>query len=512
MINSKNYYERIKDIDVSALPDKFKEGHDVVNFVTGDGKSWQVYDEDKDTRATIDVYFKQLDEYLSKRAKTPETKEKAAPKAKPERKTIAQVFKEKDKGGQKVSSHHVEMKKKDTVELVERIPEELRFIKRYINLNGKSKTKDQILSFVNSLQKAIVEKRIRKTSAYADQIEQIQDVLIKTYYKMKNKARFEVDETSLTYFKFLVQSEQLIASVPFIKRYIGLNEKESVKGKAALLLKQIENAEDKKKLTRNDPYWKFLLRIKKNLQAFISDRTKKTLFIEKNELNGLEGVLGCACQSLNGIDDVEDEENIDTIEQGEDEPRIMNSMDFANVKFITIGLKGKWYDLIGDPTPGFTAMVFGKPKMGKSYLCVEFAGYLARHHGKVLYVAKEEGLDATLQLKTKDKDVAHPNLTISDGLPKDLSPYDYIFLDSVTKLRLSPSDLEQLEKENPGKSFIYIFQTTKTGNFKGANAFQHEVDIVIEVPEKGVAIQNGRFNQGGQIGVFKNDLPNKIAA
>jgi hypothetical protein len=39
---------------------------------------------------------------------------------------------------------------------------------------------------------------------------------------------------------------------------------------------------------------------------------------------------------------------------------------------------GKWKELIGDPSVGFTAMVFGKPKMGKSYLCIEFAGYLAR--------------------------------------------------------------------------------------------------------------------------------------
>ncbi|MBK6936994.1 MAG: hypothetical protein IPH18_09045 [Chitinophagaceae bacterium] len=60
----------------------------------------------------------------------------------------------------------------------------------------------------------------------------------------------------------------------------------------------------------------------------------------------------------------------------------MNSMDFANMQFETIGLKGKWYDLIGDPSSNFTAMVFGKPKMGKSYLCIDFAGYLARNHGR----------------------------------------------------------------------------------------------------------------------------------
>ncbi len=77
-------------------------------------------------------------------------------------------------------------------------------------------------------------------------------------------------------------------------------------------------------------------------------------------------------------------------DEDEDEPsrpvnQIMNSVDFAKMQFDSIGFKRKWLDFIGDPAQGFTAMVFGKPKMGKSYLCIDFAGYLARNHGKVLY-------------------------------------------------------------------------------------------------------------------------------
>ena len=79
--------------------------------------------------------------------------------------------------------------------------------------------------------------------------------------------------------------------------------------------------------------------------------------------------------------------------------------------------------------------------MGKSYLCIDFAGYLARNHGKVLYVAKEEGLDYTLQQKLNDKDVGHPNLYVSSVLPESLSAYNFIFIDSVNKLGLSPEDL-----------------------------------------------------------------------
>ncbi len=89
-------------------------------------------------------------------------------------------------------------------------------------------------------------------------------------------------------------------------------------------------------------------------------------------------------------------------------------------------------------------------------------------------------------------------------LPDSLAAYDYIFLDSVNKLGLSPDDLTRLKAMNPTKSFIFVFQSTKDGNFRGANSFQHDVDVVIEVPEKGKAVQFGRFNQGGEIAIFDN--------
>jgi predicted ATP-dependent serine protease len=180
----------------------------------------------------------------------------------------------------------------------------------------------------------------------------------------------------------------------------------------------------------------------------------------------------------------------------------MSSTDIVNLSFDKLGFKGKWLNLIGDPSSGFTAMIFGKPKMGKSYLAVDFAGYLARNHGTVLYVAREEGIDDTLQQKLKDKNVAHPDLYVSDYLPTDLSKYDFVFLDSVNKLMLSPEDLEKLKHNYPETSFVYIFQSTKMGNFRGGNEFQHDVDVVIEVPEKGIATQYGRFNQGGEINIF----------
>ena len=62
--------------------------------------------------------------------------------------------------------------------------------------------------------------------------------------------------------------------------------------------------------------------------------------------------------------------------------------------------------------------------------------------------------------------------------------------------------MNRLKALNPTKSFVFIFQTTKQGNFRGENSFQHDVDVVLEVPEKGKAVQMGRFNQGGEMEIF----------
>jgi len=79
---------------------------------------------------------------------------------------------------------------------------------------------------------------------------------------------------------------------------------------------------------------------------------------------------------------------------------------------------------------------------------------------------KEEGLDMTLQKKLNDKNVAHPNLFVSAILPASLAAYDFIFLDSINRLGLQPEDLNRLRVQNPSKSFIFIFQSTKNATFE----------------------------------------------
>lgn len=493
MINPENYLSKIGSVQINSMPMPLQKGHEFLMKATADGTDWNTYHNSTAIRKTIQLYFERLADFIATDKKLDRANKIKANKKQSDKEIMQEAMHRQgliDDNGKpikKASQKPKKEKPKDQIIWVEKMPEELRFIKRYVNLDGKTKTKEEILRFINSLQKAIVEKRIRKTSPYADQIKYVQEKLIEVYNSMKAKIKLELKPETFEELKKLTGGEKVMASIGFIKRYIVMNEKPGMKEKAKALLQQINRSIEKGKITDNDPYIVEIHELKKNLKAFTTDKTVKTLEIEQATLNGLEGILGCACQSLNGL-------------QGK--PGIMNSMDFANMEFDTLGFSGKWLELIGDPSSNFTAMVYGKPKMGKSYLCVYFAGYLARNHGKVLYVAKEEGLDMTLQKKLNDKAVAHPNLFVSSYLPATVKDYDFIFLDSVNRLGLQPEDLNKLKNQNPSKSFIFIFQSTKDGNFRGANSFQHDVDVVIEVPEKGKAVQMGRFNQGGELEIF----------
>jgi hypothetical protein len=478
MINQNNYTEQIHKIDYNALPESLQKGYDFVKKCTTNYTVWDVYNSSDKIRAVIDLYFSKVAAYLPKEKSG---KADVAPKEKPTVKKEKAVVEKVAKPKQATTT--------ETIHFAERLGEEIKMIKRFVNMNDKQKTQEDVLRFINTLQKAIVEKKVRKTSEYAKHIEFIQDDLIKVYGRMGSKTLYLIPSNKLAELEKIVGIEKVYPSMLYLKKYLNIIGKTGMKQKATELLAQLQKAVAKNKITKDDKYAQQLQEIFVTLKTFIDNPTHKTIEIDEQALSGLQGVVdGCNCENLNGLDYAK--------------PTVMNSMDFANMQFETIGLKGKWFNLIGDPSPNFSTMVFGKPKMGKSYLCIDFAGYLARHHGNVLYVAKEEGLDFTLQKKLNDKDVKHPNLFVASELLNNLNPYQYIFLDSVNKLGLSADDLTALKKRYPHKSFIFIFQTTKDGNFRGANSFQHDVDVVIEVPEKGKAVQMGRFNQGGEIGVW----------
>ncbi len=374
---------------------------------------------------------------------------------------------------------------------VEALSDELKFIQRYINLNGKVKTQNQIRLFINALQKSIRQKRIRKTSKFANEIQVIQKSLIELFENFKSashKALVKVPEKRLRDFKEILRKIEELESIKLIQSYINIQGKLIQVSKAKNLLNRIEKAINSGRIHKGEKQFDTLERVKKTLKSFINDKRIGKVF------------LPVLSQNLSGL--VTQNSSLSVIPKDQ----VMNSMDIMALKFDTLNFKGKWKDFIGNPSPGFTTMIFGRPKMGKSFLSIDFASYLAKNHGRVLYIAAEEQISAILQDKLRQQNAAHPNLDTVGSLPSNLSDYDFVFIDSVNHYNLTVEDLRLLKEQYPSTSFIYIFQTTKSGLFRGSNEFQHDVDVVIEIPEKGIAVQYGRFNAGSEMKIFKNRI------
>ena len=332
----------------------------------------------------------------------------------------------------------------------------------------------------------VVERRIGKVSPYAEEVETMQQQLISCYEKMGDMAEIKIDSKNLKRYLEIAHSQEGMLSVVLLKAYIALNGKRDVKDKADRLFKRIKKSVDQGKITKSDKYADKLNEAYQTLKSYI-DGDSLMLNINKAQLNGLMGILGedlFQKKSLNGHE--------------EDNGMIVSSGELLAMDFQTIGLQGKYKQLIGDPSVGFTAMVYGLPKSGKSTMCLDFANYLASHHGKVLYCAIEEGFGYTLKEKIERLKAHHSNLYITDGVPENLNDFQFVFIDSVSKAGMDVNAIDQLRKMHPDTSFIFIYHTTKEGNFKGVNEHAHEVDVIVQV-DKGKATSTGRFNAGGSM-------------
>lgn len=482
MLNTNNYFSKAASIDWDNLPEALAKGHKLVEGASQN--NWAAYNSNENIKRVVDAFFQKLSDYLDNNPSKPIQKSMPANVAKMEPKPVPPP---KPAPTQKKSTEKKSAVAKEEYESedVEHIDIEVQFIKRYAAMHGKVKSQTQVLTLLHSLQKAIVERKIRKDSPYAKEIEMMQNQLITCYEKMGDMAEIKIDSKNLKRYLEIAHSQEGMLSVVLLKAYIALNGKRDVKDKADRLFKRIKKSVDQGKITKFDKYADKLNEAYQTLKSYV-DGDSVMLNINKAQLNGLMGILGENLfgqkKSLNGHE--------------EDNGMIVSSGELLAMDFQTIGLQGKYRELIGDPSVGFTAMVYGLPKSGKSTMCLDFANYLASHHGKVLYCAIEEGFGYTLKEKIDRLKAHHSNLYITDRVPENLPDFQFVFIDSVSKAGMDVNAIDQLSKMHPDTSFIFIYHTTKEGNFKGVNEHAHEVDVIIQV-EKGKASSTGRFSAGG---------------
>ena len=457
-----NYKDYLRD---DEMREKVRETFDLIEF----------YGEDDDITQAVDAICGMVNKFIAKNAPTTP---KQPQKTEPNKIIIATVPKPKKEKTPKTPKSKKEPKQKAPKQIKKEdnnISTSVKIIKRFALLNGKTytgKVKEKAIMILHALQKAILAHDIRKTDPYATEIEKIQDNLLTL---INNRASGQVIKIAdIDHLREIGNSYVVSPIVRLLQSYVRLVGKDGVKTQAKKLLEQF-NAVNKGSYTQqaNDAI--------ESLQRYIDDKT--TVVTASQEM--LEGLYG-----LCGID----------------APQIrahsMSAAELGSTFFKTIKLEGMWRKLIGRPTRPYRLMIYGKPGSGKSTLALQYAGYLAEDlNEKVLYVAAEEGLSYTMKEKLSRLKITSKNLQIVDALPKDISKYDTVFIDSVNH---AGYEAEQLRKLNKNVSFVFVFQTTKDGNFRGSQEYLHDVDTCIKVEGMNAYTEKNRFGApaDGAIGVL----------
>lgn len=521
MIDQSNYNTIIYEFGIENLDPALKAQHD--NYLS----IQEFYHDDDEIRQTIDLYFSKLEKFINKfkQADTEKidkeqpnksgTREKATRHAEPKPKRTNTRTRDKRplRKGTRTKQKASNTKKVK----VEHLREEIKFIRRYVGLHHKVKPPSSLLTFIKSLQRAIVQKLIRKTSPYASEIRMIQNRLIAVYNNAKGDLKFTINEKDLNRLVAIAGGEEVYPSINIIKRYIGLQGKELDNRRLELFNKQITNALDKKRIQADDPYYDKVKAIHNTLKKLRADTIVQ---IGKAELNGLEGIVkACGCGKGLGkiyntggrkLRSCKKRTYTDSINRGACSHNkglggVLTAEEMATRQLDLLGFFSVWLALFGSPAKNFTMMIHGEPHGGKTILLLKFAQFLAENFGDVLYVSSEEFASPTMTNKVNEFLTPFPDrLHFSENLAEpDLSDYDFIILDSVNDLGLKVNDYKAIRQDHPDTAFILILQHTKDGQFKGGKDWEHIAEIVGEVERGSIHITKNRYAPKNSLDFFE---------
>jgi hypothetical protein len=515
MITTNNYFQKIQNINIKALPEPLRKGHDLVVKSTANGTNWNNYQASEGIKKVIDLYLQKLNEYqgnsptsvsMEEHKQKVNAKVKNNPSQKLKKESTKKTIKEKSSTPSNVKQ-------------VSQIGEEIKFIKRYVALHNKVKSPKAILSFIKALQKSIVQKLIRKTSPLAQEIELIQNKLVLAYNKMKGDESFSINESDLSRLVGIAGGEAVYPSISALKRFIGLQGKDDPK-KITSFIKYLETLVAKKKILRDDPYADKLNEIYKSLR----NRTSSKIMISKTQLSGLQGIIeACQCNKkyyghhlgkiyhTNGKklrackSRTYSDASRGACSHNKGLSGVLTAEEMATRKLDLLSFQSFWFNLFGNPARNFTMMFHGEPHNGKTIFLLKLAQYLAESFGEVLYVSSEEFASPTMTKKVNEFLNPLPErLHFAENLQDpDLNQYQFIILDSVNDVGLKINEYKELRKQHPDKAFVFILQHTKTGDFKGGKDWEHIAEIAGEVSKGEVTISKNRYAPKNQINFFK---------
>ncbi|MCU0430721.1 MAG: hypothetical protein MUF42_12220, partial [Cytophagaceae bacterium] len=312
MITLENYFETVDSKTLKGLPQTLKESHHFLLEKTANGESWQQYQTDPATREVIDLHLQKLNEQLCQAASSIQTNTKDCDCTMEglqtttsgdfeeladsgnmgslngkEQTSSRMPTKDQIKQARKILSGQIAKarKKVKSQKKLERLSEDVKFIRRVVAFHGKERSVGSLLPLIKTLHKLMLEKKISKKSRYASVIMMLQEKLLSIYnsYPESTMTIFRIPEDKLVKLVRIAGGETVYKSIGLIKAFISLQGKKMDRAKAKALYEKVY----KSKVSSDDPYIGKLKSILEQLTAVIKGESVK---FRAQELRGLEGI------------------------------------------------------------------------------------------------------------------------------------------------------------------------------------------------------------------------------
>ncbi len=181
---------------------------------------------------------------------------------------------------------------------------------------------------------------------------------------------------------------------------------------------------------------------------------------------------------------------------------VVSADQVGKLNFKKIALTGEYKKQLVRLFSDTQMMFWGMPGNGKTVWVLKFAQYLADKLAlRVLYIAHEEWNRSTLTEKINEFSIGHKNLSVSKDLESlkisghSLSDFDAIFFDSINSIGMNLKAYKEFIEANPDKIYVLVVQSTKDGDFKGGQDWEHEVDIAGEICQRRLELRKNRLDK-----------------
>ncbi len=178
---------------------------------------------------------------------------------------------------------------------------------------------------------------------------------------------------------------------------------------------------------------------------------------------------------------------------------LTTSRDLAKSDLISMPLSPSWRTFLGSLPAEFAMMIWGPAGGGKTSFELGFALELARH-GKVMFVAAEEGFGNSLIEKLNRFEVFSDRVLISSAISADEMIADlnrdpeikFLIIDSIAAMPITVAGLSEIvESRRLGVAFS--LHANKANTYRGSTSWGHWVDVILRVEQGHLTLEKNRF-------------------